>query len=194
MSDGMSQRPAAFVDRDGTIIRDANYIADPRHLELLPGAADAIRRLNERGIPVVVVTNQSGIGRGYFGPDEYEAVRRGLDVLLAADGAHIDASYMCPHHPDVSGPCDCRKPGLALYRQAIADHGLDPTRSLFVGDRMRDVTPSSALGGLGILIDAGSTPADDREQARRERVVTVHSLGEAVDRFLAALPASPVQQ
>ena len=190
----MSQRPAAFVDRDGTIIRDANYIADPRHLELLPGAADAIRRLNERGIPVVVVTNQSGIGRGYFGPDEYEAVRRGLDVLLAADGAHIDASYMCPHHPDVSGPCDCRKPGLALYRQAIAEHGLDPARSLFVGDRMRDVTPGRALGGLGILIDADSTPPDDREQARRERVATVHALGEAVDRFLAALPASPLQQ
>jgi D-glycero-D-manno-heptose 1,7-bisphosphate phosphatase len=117
-----------------------------------------------------------------------------LDAMLAAEGARIDASYMCPHHPDVSGPCDCRKPGLALYRQAIAEHGLDPAHSLFVGDRMRDVTPGSTFGGLGILIDAESTPAEDREQARRARIVTVHSLGEAVDRFLAALPASPLQQ
>jgi D-glycero-D-manno-heptose 1,7-bisphosphate phosphatase len=190
----MSQRAAAFVDRDGTIIHDANYIADPQHLELLPAAADAIRRLNERGVVVIVVTNQSGIARGYFGLAEYEAVRRGLDALLAAEDAHIDASYMCPHHPDVSGPCDCRKPGLSLYRQAIAEHGLDPARSLFVGDRMRDVTPAGALGGLGMLIDGESTPAEDREQARRARIVTVHSLGEAVDRFLAALPASPLQQ
>lgn len=194
MNEVMSQRAAAFVDRDGTIIRDANYIADPQHLELLPGAADAIRRLNERDIAVIVVTNQSGIARGYFGPDEYEAVRRGLDALLEAEHAHIDASYMCPHYPDVSGPCDCRKPGLALYRQAIAEHGLDPARSLFVGDRLRDVTPGSALGGLGVLIDAESTPAEDRDQAREARIVTVHSLGEAVDRFLAALPASPFQQ
>jgi D-glycero-D-manno-heptose 1,7-bisphosphate phosphatase len=190
----MSGRAAAFLDRDGTIIRDASYVAHPRDLELLPGAADAIRRLNERDVAVIVVTNQSGIARGYFGLDEYETVRRGLDAMLAAEGARVDASYMCPHHPDVSGPCDCRKPGLALYRQAIAEHGLDPAHSLFVGDRMRDVTPSSALGGLGILIDAESTPAEDREQARRARIVTVHSLGEAVDGFLATLPASPLQQ
>jgi D-glycero-D-manno-heptose 1,7-bisphosphate phosphatase len=189
----MSQRAAAFLDRDGTIIRDANYIADARDLELLPDGAEAIRRLNDRDIPVIVITNQSGIARGYFSADEYEAVRRGLDALLAAAGARIDASYMCPHHPDVGGPCDCRKPGLKLYRQAIAEHGLDPAQSLFVGDRMRDVTPASAFGGLGILIDAESTPADDRDQARRTGIVTVRSLAEAVERFLATLPALPLQ-
>jgi histidinol-phosphate phosphatase family protein len=187
-------KAAAFLDRDGTIIRDANYIGDPRDVALLPAAAEAIRRLNERGIAVIVITNQSGIDRGFFGLDDYEAVRRRLDELLAAAGAHIDASYMCPHHPDVSGPCDCRKPGLALYRQAVAEHGIDPGRSSFIGDRWRDVAPAGTLAGLGILIDADSTPPEDRDRAQRAGVEIVGSLGEAVDRVVAALPASPVQQ
>jgi D-glycero-D-manno-heptose 1,7-bisphosphate phosphatase len=187
-------RAAAFVDRDGTIVRDANYIGDPRNVELLPGAPEAVRRLNERAIAVIVITNQSGIARGLFGLDDYEAVRRRLDELLTAAGARIDASYMCPHHPDVNGPCDCRKPGLALYRQAIAEHGLDPAQSSFIGDRWRDVAPAGALGGRGILIDAESTPPDDRDRAQRAGVEIVGSLAEAVDRVVAALPASPLQQ
>lgn len=189
----MTARPAAFLDRDGTIIRDASYIRDPRDVELLPGAAGALRRLNERDIAVVVVTNQSGIARGLFGIDEYEAVRRRLDDLLVAHGARIDASYMCPHHPDVTGPCDCRKPGLAMYRQAIDEHGLAGDHSLFAGDRWRDIEPAAAFGGVGILIDAESTPAEDRDRARQVGVESVGSLGEAVDRFLAALPALPLQ-
>lgn len=189
----MTRRSAAFLDRDGTIIRDAKYIGDPRDVELLPGAAGAIRRLNERDVAVIVITNQSGIARGLYGLDEYEAVRARLDDLLRAEGACIDASYMCPHHPDVNGPCDCRKPGLALYRQAIAEYDLAPTRSLFAGDRWRDVEPARALGGLAMLIDAESTPAEDRDRAQREGVEIVGSLVEAVDRFVAALPASPLQ-
>jgi len=187
----MTGRAAAFVDRDGTIIRDARYVSDPRDVELLPEAAAALRRLNDRGIAVIVITNQSGIARGLLSADDYEAVRRRLDELLAAEGARIDASYMCPHHPDVSGPCDCRKPGLGMYRQAIAGHDIDPARSLFVGDRLRDVDPAGALGGRGILIHAESTPATDSERAARDGVETARSLGEAVDRFLGALPASP---
>jgi D-glycero-D-manno-heptose 1,7-bisphosphate phosphatase len=190
----MTRRAAAFLDRDGTIIRDANYIGDPRDVELLPGAAAAIRRLNERAIAVLVITNQSGIARGLFTSDNYEAVRSRLDVLLAADGARIDASYMCPHHPDAGGPCDCRKPGLALYRQAIAEHDIDPAASGFIGDRWRDVAPAVALRGRGILLGVGSTPPQDRDRAERAGVEIVGSLGEAVDRFLAALPTSARQQ
>jgi histidinol-phosphate phosphatase family protein len=190
----MTHRAAAFLDRDGTIIRDLSYVGDPRDVELLPGAAAAIRRLNDREIAVVVITNQSGIARGMFGLDEYEAVRRRLDDLLAAGGARIDASYMCPHHPDVDGPCDCRKPGLALYRQAIAEHELDAARSSFVGDRWRDVEPAGALGGLGILIDVETTPAVDRERAQRAGIDIVGSLGEAIDRFFDALPAAAREQ
>jgi histidinol-phosphate phosphatase family protein len=190
----MSGRPAAFLDRDGTIIHDATYVRDPRDVELLPGAADAIRRLNALDVPVIVVTNQSGIARGYLGPDDYERVRQRLDALLAESGARIDATYMCPHFPDITGPCDCRKPGLELYHRAIADHQLDPTRSLFTGDRCRDVVPAIALGGLGILLDVDSTPEEDRHRAHEESATIAASLGEAVDRFVATLPASDVRQ
>ena len=175
-------------------MRDASYVRDPNDVELLPGAADAIRRLNDAGVPVIVVTNQSGIGRGSLTLSDYALVSARLSEQLAADGAHIDATYMCPHHPEIDGPCDCRKPGVALYRQAIAEHHLDPAASLFVGDRMRDVGPASVLGGLGILLDAKSTPAADLLRARGNAIVIVPSLGEAVDKFLAALPAPARRQ
>jgi histidinol-phosphate phosphatase family protein len=187
-------RIAAFVDRDGTIIRDASYVRDPADVELLPGAAGAIRLLNDRGIPVIVVTNQSGIARGLLDAEDYARVEARTNELVAAEGARIDATYMCPHYPDITGPCDCRKPGLLLYRQAIAEHGLEPRGSLFVGDRWRDVGPAAALGGRGILLDVDSTPSDDRERARRESIETAQSLGEAVQRFLAALPAPDLRQ
>ena len=190
----MTGRPAAFLDRDGTIIRDASYVRDPADVELLPGAADAIRRLGARGVAVVVITNQSGIARGWLSVAEYESVRGRMNDLLRAAGATVDASYMCPHHPDVSGPCDCRKPGLALYRQAIAEHGLDAKQSVFVGDRWRDVAPAATLGGRAILLDVSSTPVEDRSRAASEHIETAQSLGEAVDRFLDALPASAVRR
>ncbi len=185
----MTGRPAAFLDRDGTIIRDASYIRDPKDVELLPGAAAAIRRLNDANVPVIVVTNQSGIARELLTFDDYNAVRERLDSLLRDEGAHLTATYMCPHHPDVDGECDCRKPGLLMYEMAIDVHQLDPARSLFVGDRMRDVIPGGALGGLAIMIDAESTPAEDRQRARDEGIASERSLGDAVDRFLRTLPA-----
>src|SRR4051812_35928947 len=115
----MTLRPAAFLDRDGTIIRDANYVRDPADVVLLPGAAAAIAKLNARGIPAFIITNQSGIARGYLDASDYERVRARVDELLIAAGARIEATYMCPHHPDITGPCNCRKPGIGMYRQAI---------------------------------------------------------------------------
>ena len=185
----MSERPAAFLDRDGTIIRDANYLRDPKDVDLLPGAGAAIRRLNDAGVAVIVVTNQSGIARGLLTRADYDAVRARLDDLLAKEGARITASYMCPHHPDATGACDCRKPGLAMYTQAIEEHALDAKRSAFIGDRWRDVAASSALGGLPILIDAPSTPQEDLVRARGEAISIVRDLGTAVDQFLLTLPA-----
>ena len=186
----MSGRAAAFLDRDGTIMLDASYVSDPNEVVLLDGAADAIRALNARGIAVIVVTNQSGIARGWLTVEEYARVHARLEQLLADEGARIDATYMCPHHPDISGPCDCRKPGLGLYRQAIAEHALDPARSLFTGDRWRDVAPAEDLGGLGILLDVASTPVEDHKRARVEGALTAGSLREAVERFFSTLPAA----
>ena len=188
------RRVGAFLDRDGTIIHDANYIRDPNDVALLPGAAAAIAKLNRAGAVVVVVTNQSGIARGWLSTDDYESVRRRIDELLAPEGARIDATYVCPHFPEITGPCDCRKPGLKLFRDAIADFGIDASRSVFVGDRWRDVAPAASLGGRPIFLDVSSSPAADRERVRAEGLEVAHSLGEAVDRFLDALPASAASQ
>ena len=107
----MTARRAVFLDRDGTIIEDTGFVADPAEVRLLPGAASAIARLNRAGIPAIVVTNQSGIARGLLDEAGYSAVARRLDALLDAAGARLDADYHCPHHPDFGGTCECRKPG-----------------------------------------------------------------------------------
>jgi histidinol-phosphate phosphatase family protein len=179
----------AFLDRDGTIIHDANYIRHPDDVVLLPGAAAAIARLNRAGAIVVVVTNQSGIARGWLSTDDYDSVRRRIDDLLEREDARIDATYVCPHFPEITGPCDCRKPALKLFRDAIADYGIDPGASVFIGDRWRDVAPATALGGRPIFLDVASTPPADRQRVRAEGLEVARSLGEAVDRFLDALPA-----
>jgi len=186
----VSRKPVgAFLDRDGTIILDANYIRDPDDVVLLPGAAAAIARLNRAGVIVVVVTNQSGIARGWLSTGDYDSVRRRIDDLLAREDARVDATYVCPHFPEITGPCDCRKPALKLFRDAIADYRIDPGASVFIGDRWRDVAPATALGGRPIFLDVASSPPADRQRVRAEGLEVAHSLGEAVDRFLDALPA-----
>jgi histidinol-phosphate phosphatase family protein len=187
----VTARRAAFLDRDGTIITDVSYIARPEDVRLVPGATTAIRRLNDNGIPVVVVTNQSGIARRKFTTADYEAVRARVTELLAADHATIAAEYYCPHHPTMTGPCDCRKPARLLFDRAIADLGLDASRSMFAGDRLRDVLPARAYGACAYLIAAPSTPPDEIERVEETGAELVGSLAEAVDRFLSLpLPAS----
>ena len=182
-------RPAAFLDRDGTLMRDMHYPRDPDAVELIPGAADALRRLAAAGVARIVVTNQSGIAQGKVSDADYRAVRDRLASLLHGAGAEVDASYHCPHHPDFTGPCECRKPGLLLYQRAAREHDLDVTRSLFVGDRWRDVEPGLALGGVAVLVPSEATPAPDLERATREALV-FDTLGEAVAHYLAELLAS----
>jgi histidinol-phosphate phosphatase family protein len=177
-------RAAAFLDRDGTIIDDAHYITDPDLVKLRPGSADAIARLNRAAIPVVVVTNQSGIARGLFSQADYERVASRTADLLASEGAHIDATYICPHHPEFGDACDCRKPGTLLFRRAATEHGIDLARSTYVGDRWRDVAPGIALGGRPMLIVDDNTRTDERERAERAGVELVVSLAEAVERLL----------
>jgi histidinol-phosphate phosphatase family protein len=179
-------RPAVFLDRDGTINHDTDFVGDPGSVELIPGAAAAILRLNQHRVPVVVVTNQSGIARGYFSEADYQAVRARLDELLGAEGARVDATYVCPHHPDVTGPCECRKPGTLLFSRAASDLALDPARSFYVGDKLRDVSPAQTLGGTGILVPSPRTPAADLEAARALFEVA-RSLDEAVSRVIESL-------
>jgi D-glycero-D-manno-heptose 1,7-bisphosphate phosphatase len=180
----MLSRRAAFVDRDGTIIEDVNYISRPDDVRLRPGAADAIATLNARGVQVVVITNQSGIAQGRFSVEDYERVRDRIDEVLAEHGARIDATYYCPHYPADSGECGCRKPGTLLFDEAIADLDIDAASSLFAGDRLRDVIPAKTYGGIAFLLRASSTPAADLATAEEIGLEVVDSLLEAVQRFL----------
>jgi D-glycero-D-manno-heptose 1,7-bisphosphate phosphatase len=176
---GVQLPTVAFLDRDGTIIVDAEYASRPEEVELLPGAAEAIARLNRAGIPVILVTNQSGIGRGYFTTDDYARVHARLVELLSAHGARLDGAYMCPHRPDLEPPCPCRKPRAGLFLQAIHEHQLDSSRPVFIGDRWRDLAAADVLGGLRILTPSPSTTNDDRAQAQNHAIV-LPSLAAAV--------------
>jgi D-glycero-D-manno-heptose 1,7-bisphosphate phosphatase len=181
-------RPAAFLDRDGTIIEDVDFIARPEDARLLPGVAEAIGRLNDAGVPVVVVSNQSGIGRGYSSHDDFERVQARIEELLGVRGAHLDATYICPHAPNDRSPCACRKPGVALFECAARDHGLDLARSWYAGDKWRDVEPARTLGGRGYLVPARSTPPDDLARARELGMVS-ESLGAVAREIIATLTA-----
>jgi D-glycero-D-manno-heptose 1,7-bisphosphate phosphatase len=175
-----------FLDRDGTIIRDASYLSRAQDVELLPHAARAIARLNALNVPVIVITNQSGIARGMFTVEQYHETQRRLDDLLAASGARIDATYYCPDHPDFGAGSGCRKPSVQLFERAASDHSLNMTSPAFVGDRWRDIEMYHSLGGTPILISGPNTPPTDSERATSEHVAIVKALAEAVDLLLGA--------
>ena len=148
-------RPAVFIDRDGTIVIEREYLADPDRVEILPGTFEALAALREAGFALVIVTNQSGIARGYYSIEDYHAVAARLDALLEEAGVAVDMTRFCPHHPDLSGPCPCRKPGTGMYLDAAEELGLDPARSYYIGDKLTDVMPALELGGWGILVRTG---------------------------------------
>ncbi len=154
-SPAAARRPAAFLDRDGTIMVEREFLADPAGVELIPGAVDGLRALRHAGFALVLVTNQSGIARGLFRLEDFRAVQGRLEALLAADGVHLAGVYLCPHHPDFGLPCECRKPGPGLYRQAERELRLDLAHSLYIGDRLSDVDAAATLGGTGILVRSG---------------------------------------
>lgn len=144
-----------FLDRDGTVIVEREYLSAAQGVELVPGGPAALRRLREAGFLLVLVTNQSGIARGLYTEADFLSVQRRLEALLARHAAGVDRTYYCPHHPDFTGPCGCRKPGTELYRRAAADLGLALEDSWYVGDRVKDVLPARELGGRGVLVRTG---------------------------------------
>ena len=148
-------RRAVFLDRDGTLIDAESYLSDPKRVVLLPGTAAALSDLRDAGFTLVVVTNQSGIARGLFTEDDYHAVAKRLDDVLAKAGSPVDATMYCPHHPDFGPACACRKPATGMYRQAAAELGIDLANSYYVGDRVLDVAPARELGGVGVLVRTG---------------------------------------
>lgn len=143
-------RKAWFLDRDGTIIEDRNYLSDPDQIVLLPHAAEALRAAQRDGYLLIVVTNQSGIARGYFTEGAADAVDRRLYQLLAREGVHLTRTYRCPHLPEGLPPynidCGCRKPKTGLFQAAIRDFALDPAQCMACGDKTRDIQRLPELG------------------------------------------------
>ena len=184
----MILRPAVFLDRDGVVIEDVSYLDTIDRLALFPWTIDSIRALNRAGLPVVVVTNQSGVARGFFSEAFVGDVHRELSARLAAGGARIDAYYYCPHHPDGRVPeyaraCDCRKPSRGLIDRAARDLNLDPARSFVVGDKQSDIELARAAGARGILVRTGYAGA---ERARPGGAVGGIEAAAVVDNLAAA--------
>lgn len=188
----MTTRPSAgqaavFLDRDGTLIEDIGYLTRPSQMILFPWTVDAVRALNHAGFPVVVITNQSGIARGLLTEAVVHETHQHLSSMLEAGGAHIDAYYYCPHHPDGPLPayaerCQCRKPGRALVDRAAADLNLDPARSFVVGDKWLDVGLARTIGARGILVRTGyGAEEEKRPQPGLAADAVVDNLVEAVN-------------
>lgn len=156
----VARRPAAFIDRDGTLTEEVGYVNHPSRLKLLPRTAEAVRRLNGAGIAAVVATNQTGIARGYFSEDVMNATNQALVEQLEEAGAYLDGIYVCPHHPSEGAPpfradCDCRKPHPGLLLRAAADLGLDLGASVVVGDKASDLAVARPVGARSILVLTG---------------------------------------
>jgi len=184
-----SARSAVFLDRDGTINVERDYLSDPEQLELIPGAGPAIHALNDAGLPVIVVTNQSGIARGMLDTARLDRITARLDELLAAEGASVLATYHCPHHPEYAErlDCECRKPRPGMLLRAAREHGLDLERSWIVGDSLRDLSAGEAVGARGILVETGKG-AVQSAAARKggdAPACVVADLAAAVQRILA---------
>jgi D-glycero-D-manno-heptose 1,7-bisphosphate phosphatase len=152
---------AVLLDRDGVLNVDYHYVCTPERFEWMPDAPEAVRWLNEQGILVLIVTNQSGIGRGVFSQEDFDRFTDWMQAELAKRGAHIDAVYVCPHHPtEAQAPfridCDCRKPRPGLVLAALREHELTPDGVLMIGDRRRDVEAAERAGVRGALYEGGS--------------------------------------
>ena len=176
---------AVFLDRDGTIIEEVGYLDRPERVEFFPWTIDAIRVLNRAELAVVLVSNQSGIARGFFTDAVVDIVHQRMDDMLSAGGARIDAYYYCPHHPDgsvaeLAKVCDCRKPARGLVDRAVAEFGVDPARSFVVGDRWLDIGLARTVGARGVLVRTGY---GEREEGKPPNGMEADAI---VDNLIAA--------
>jgi D-glycero-D-manno-heptose 1,7-bisphosphate phosphatase len=158
--DRRAPRPAVFMDRDGCLTEEVGYVNHPTRIRLLPRTAEAVRRLNQAGVPAVMVTNQTGIARGYFSEETLHATNARMQDQLRAAGARLDGVYVCMHHPSEGEPpyradCDCRKPRPGLLHRAATELGLDLSASVMIGDKLSDVTAGHAVGAAGVLVLTG---------------------------------------
>ncbi len=157
---GRAPRPGVFIDRDGTLVVERGYLSDPADLELLPGAGAALHDLKAAGLPLIVISNQSGVGRGLFPLSRVYEVMARLRVESRAAGVELDGIYFCPHRPEEG--CSCRKPGTRLLERAAEDHLLALRDSFMVGDKLLDVEAVQRAGGQGVLVRSGYGREEER--------------------------------
>ncbi len=180
----VGRRPALFVDRDGTLNVDLHYLSDPERLELFRGVGQGLELAHAHGFTVVCITNQSGIGRGLYRTEDVERIHAELNERLPPHG-RVDAFYYCPHRPDER--CDCRKPGVALFRRAEQELGLDLARSAIIGDRGLDIAAGQRLGLITALVPAPNHEHDAADEPWASAVpeIVARSFLLAVARVLA---------
>ena len=171
-------RRYVILDRDGTVIFERRYLCDPEGVELLPGALEGMRGMAALGLGLVLVTNQAGIGRGYYDEARYERVNERLVSLLAQGGVVLDGVYHCPHAPDQR--CDCRKPAPGMVDRAAADLGFDPGQSVVIGDKPCDINLGKAVGATTLLVRTGYGTEVERDRTAQPDHV--------VDDLVAAVP------
>jgi D-glycero-D-manno-heptose 1,7-bisphosphate phosphatase len=171
----ITQKTAVFLDRDGTIIEEVGYLDNIGKLKLIPGATQAIGLLNKAGIPVIMITNQSGVARGYFSESLVEQLHQRLNELLEAESAYLDAIYYCPHHPTEGTPpycraCNCRKPHPGMVEQAIDELQLGKRRLFVVGDKCVDMELANQTRAEGILVLTGYGEEEKKRLDETENV------------------------
>jgi D-glycero-D-manno-heptose 1,7-bisphosphate phosphatase len=183
--------PAVFLDRDGVINEEVHYLSRVEDLKLVPGAASAIARLNAVGIPVIIVTNQSGVARGYFSEDQLLEIHQALVSLLARENASIQGIYYSPYHPkgegDYKRESDCRKPGPAMLLAASEEYSINLSESILVGDRINDIRAGHAAGTRAIMVRTGHGATETSLPDAAEADFIADDLASAVDHILTTM-------
>jgi len=183
--------PAVFLDRDGTINEEKDYLWRIEDFSFIPGAPEAIRRLREAGYRVIVVTNQSGVARGYFSREDVDRLHQHIQRELANVGTAVDAFYLCPHHPEkgqgeFKADCDCRKGRPGMLLQAAADHGIDLAASWMIGDKRADLEAGRAAGCRSLLVRTGYGLAEQSKGTGELAEAVVDDLSAAADYILGS--------
>ncbi len=184
------RRPAVFLDKDGSLIEDVPYNVDPALIRLTAGAGEALRKLQDAGYRLIVVSNQSGVARGLFGEDALRPVEAHLNAMLAEYGVALDGFYYCPHHPGGTVPqyaveCACRKPAPGMLLQAATDHSIALEQSWMVGDILNDVEAGRRAGCRTILLDNGNETEWELGPMRLPHCI-VSDLGAAAEQILCS--------
>lgn len=199
-TNSQTRTAAIFLDRDGTITEEVGYVNHVSRAQLFPWAPEAIRRLKSTGLPVIVVTNQSGVGRGYFTEELVAQVHHKINNELAVEGTGVDAYYYCPHHPGATlrayrQDCQCRKPSTGMAAEAAERFGIDLSRSYVVGDTYRDMQMGFKIGARTILLMTGYGRGEfEHHRSRWQRMpdLTAENLLEASKLIVQELECSTV--